>query len=607
MLLLPEILKLINEKAPRSEGAYWDVPPYMRNKCAVYYRMSLHIDGICPSFIDYRWGQFIPSQGGNWETRYPYGWGGNEYDYIFNTFIYNRHQREAEVSRQWRLGQHKPFTQAPFKQAIQVITGAIFQDSGYSITVNDRQDNDYIWGNNFHDKTLPGYIEWSFQKIAEDPNGVFITIPRKPADETTTERIEPDIWFVYSKHIIHHTDDEIIFRVDDIVWAVNKEAYYRFQKQGEEYVSVDVKGFYYTHLLGYKPIVVAGGEWNTQGHYESWLNAARPWADEFLTCKSAEQLVDKEATHPWIIEADMECPECDASGKRQWCGTCSHYGDECSCGVNTSFVLRACNNCNGTGSISHNPGEHILVPAERMGEKMVDIVNPSVEVPRLHMEKSEKLYAAILKALHLNFIEQAQSGIAKERDMETRYQFILRISNDLFGRLIPHILDTILSLRNVRVNNGIPEPFKGDYIIIKPTEFQVKTSYDLLAEYKEGKESQIPDFQLSALLNEYVDKQFGGNDILLKKTKFITCKDPLAVKTDADIQIVVMNNFVSQRKAQYHYELPNILDEIITTKGAEWFLKADIPSISAEVDKLFAAIAPPTPSLRPEVIDRNYV
>ncbi len=54
-------------------------------------------------------------------------------------------------------------------QCIQVVTGAIFQDSGYSITITDKADNEYIWGNNFDGKCLVQCVSDSFPSIVERP------------------------------------------------------------------------------------------------------------------------------------------------------------------------------------------------------------------------------------------------------------------------------------------------------------------------------------------------------------------------------------------------------------------------------------------------------
>lgn len=591
MLSLQGITDLLNDNRFKTEER-------IINWRKVYYGMSLHIRGIMPRFYDMRYPEartwYYPQTASIWHA---------EYQAIFELYHYSRHPREAEETRNWRLSQYRPLTKDPFQRAIQVITGAIFQDSGYGLNFTNEDDKDYIWGNNFDKKDFIGFITAHFQNICEDPNGVFLVIPKRPASQTG-ERVEPDIKFVCSRHIIWHTDDEIIFEDRDIRWAVNKFGYFRFEKVDKKWVNIDgVSGFYYAHMLRNVPVIIAGGLWNTQGYYDSWLDAAKPIADEFIGGKSAEQLVNKEASHPFIVEVDSECPECHGAKQIQVHCSCEDGCDRCSNG----WILGNCGTCGGQGVISHNPGQRILAPAQDMGSNLVQIINPDINVNKFHTENNANIFKAILSALHLNYIEQAQSGTAKDKDMETRYQFISRISNDLFDRLIPELLNNILGLRNVTVIDESIAPYTPQYTIVKPSQFQIKTSQDLLDELKAAQDSKIPAYQLGALLEDFTDKQFGGNDVLKKKTSIINQMDILANLTTGDIQIYLTNGLVTLRVAQLHTYLPSLLDAIVRDRGNDWFLNATYDEIKALVDQMFAIAVPPAITVRPEIIDENRV
>lgn len=597
MLSLQGILDLLNDKSYKE-------PLHIYNWRRIYYGMSLHIDGICPAYHNLRYenGQYVTDTTLGRVT--PLGYGGAEYQYLFDNYLFNKHPREAEVTRQWRLSQYKPFTRDPFHKAIQVITGAIFQDSSYTLEIKDKEDNDYIWGNNFEEKSLVQFFISKFQDICSDPNGVFVIIPDKPAKETTGKP-EPKIYFINSKFIKHHTQDEIIFCMGEIVWAVNSFGYFRFKKNEDnqkEYVNIDGTNGYYAHLLGYKPVIIAGGIWNAQGFYDSWLTAAKPIADEFVSSMSGEQMVMKDASHPFITVAATDCPDCQGAGTiNKKCGC----GDSCET-CNGMPVLVSCKTCGGTGDMSHNPSQWQVVPADQMGNDLIKITNPDTAINKLHIERTDAIGKSILRALHLDYIDQAQSGVAKDKDMETRYQFLSNVSNDLFDRLLTRTIECIISLRHVRVVNGAIVPDTVDYLIVKPNQFQIKTAFELLQEYTEAEKS-LPDFMLYQYLEALADKQFGGDEVLKKKTRAINYLDKLALKNDAGIQIIASNNFVRDRDIQFHYELPQILDNIIETKGSEWFVSADMKIIKAEVQTMFAQLSPIIPEVRPDVIDENRV
>lgn len=572
----------------------------------VYYDMSLHVDGACPAYKDLA--------GGGWV--FPTNYFGEWYQWIFENRLYSKHPREHKDQRNWRLSQHRPFTQQPFLQVIQVLMGAIFQDSAYSIDIQNKDDADYIWGNNFDGKNLVGYISEKFQNICVDPNGVFVVIPKEPYYKTTTDKVEPKIIWIPSRFIEHRSDDEIIFNYDSFMWCMNGYGIFRFRKQknsdgAEEYVSVDgANRGYYGHMLLRSPNHVGGGIWNTQGFYESWLHSAKAWADEFVSNKSAEQLVNKEASHPYIIEPAEECPSCDGVGKQVSCHTCHKHQDACECDTPDFFTHR-CSSCGGTTTKSRNPGDHLSVPMEDLKSAgagdLIKFISPDISINEFHAKNNTAIFQELYRSLYLNYIDKAQSALAKDRDMEARYQFIQTISNDLFDRLITGFINDILSMRNVRVEQGELRPYAGDFEIVKPTQFQIKTSYDLLFEYSEAYKSKLPDFVLAKQLRSFADKQFGGDEVLKQKVRFITQRDPLALK-DADTKQIELSNGAITREAWFaSVQLPVLLDQVIRTYSQEWFLRASYEEIDAAVAPLIGALQIPPAPTDVKIIDENRV
>src|SRR5690606_25435746 len=115
------------------------------------------------------------------------------------------------------------------------------------------------------------------------------------------------------------------------------------------------------------------------------------------------------------------------------------------------------------------------------------------------------------------------------RDMETRYQFYSAIADDIFGRLIDGFLRCIIGLRNVVTVNGVSSPDFGNFTVVIPIEFGIKTTSILLDEYDSAKKANVPDFILAKHIEDYVDKQYGGDNILRKKTAFINESDIVAL------------------------------------------------------------------------------
>lgn len=570
----------------------------------VYYRMSLHIDGACPWFYSMRWNETLGFFELTRKKTFPNNYFGAPYQELFENYLLSTHPKETVESRNWRYSQYRPFTQDPFLKVIDVIKGAIFQDSGYVIKIEDKDDAEYIDGNNFHGKNLVDYLSSKFGNVASDPSGYFLFIPSKRRDEYEGGKIEVDIRYIFTKNITYMTEDEIVYFDEGYFWHVNKIGYFRYEKDDKgNYSLLDREvGGYYAHMLNRLPIVQGGGKWNAQGFYDSWLLAARAFADEFVSAKSAEQMVNKEASYPYIIEAQVDCPDCNGLKTVEVACSCENSGDCATC-LNSGTISRKCGGCKGSGFISRNPSDRMIVPQNLMGDDLIKIVNPSVEINKFHAENNKAIFKGMLDALHLNFIDQAQSGVAKVMDQETRHQFLVSISKDWFNRIIYEAIGIILSLRNATTQDDeIVPDMNQSYSVIEPYEFQVKTSTDLAEEYKLAADSGLPAYVRGAINNSFVDKQFGGDIVMKRKAEYIALFDYLYIATPDEIQIWTINGGASAQDVKFHIMLPNILDNLIIEMTQDGFVTASVGTIRAKVDAKFKQLAPVAPTIQPESV-----
>lgn len=564
MLTIQGYIDLINDRSPESAKL-------KRRWEDVYYGMSLHIDGACPSFISLSGGGVI----------YPPNYFGVKYQYIFENLLLSKHPRENKDTLSWRLSQYRSWTKEPFSRVISFIRGSIFQDSNYYLKVSDEAMDDYVWGDNVNGEPFIMAVSKHIKNIFSDPNGVLAVIPKKDS-YNDSELLRSEIQFVYSKDVILLNDDEFVFKKDDNeAWVINRLAgYIRFVKnKGGKFV---LSEGYYGEEFDVLPCVRAGGIWNERGYYDSWLDGAKAIADEYVSTKSAEQLVNKEASHPFIIAASEECPDC-AGGTVQVCGVCNHKSNDCSCETidHMNYKLVSCNSCGGSGLMSRNPADWLIAPKEDMDKRLLQIVNPDVSINDFHLKFNQNLYDHLISALHLSWIDKAQSGIAKERDAETRYQFVSSISNDIFCRIIPVLLKGVIKIA------GGNDDIKS--IISKPTQFSIKTSNDLLLEYQLSTQAKMPDYIRAKHLMEYTDKQFGGDYAMIKKVDVIIQLDKFAVSTEEEIQMSVEGGAATRRDWQFHRDLPTMIDELIRDYGRIWFLnpKTSIDKIKLIIDNKF--------------------
>gem|GEM_PF-3070606 len=405
-----------------------------------------------------------------------------------------------------------------------------------------------------------------FRNMVEDPNGVLLRVPAMAGFEQADDKLQVDIWFINTKDIVLLTQDDFIFLHSGYAWWVDKQTIWRFSYKPEEkryFLAQQDVGGYYAHMLGRLPISIAGGVWNTQGYYDSYYSKAKAAADDFISAYSAAQLVDKEASHPFIVEASTDCAECRGLGQvQQDCDSCPNGVELVSCG-----------SCHGSGQISRNPGQHIIVPQDKLKDgSPIQIVNPDVSINAHHRDVCAQVMNLIIEALHLQKTEEAQSGVAKAIDQERLYKFISNISNHVFDKLITDTLRDIIAYRNAGAIAGTVHPVEYPFRVLKPTQFRIKTSADLLNEYATGKQAGIPVFIRRRMALDFVDKQYSGDALMKKKAQLITQLDSLSVLSIDEITAMHGAGVLNDTELQYSRKLPAAIDALIREKGEYWFL-----------------------------------
>lgn len=530
----------------------------------VYYGMSLHITGACPRFRDAATGRTVK----------PAGYYGEAYQYLFDNFLLSRHPREDDATRNWRYSQYRPLTKAPFGQVTGVVTGAIFQDSNHTIEVTDEKDSSFIWSNRFSGYDIKGYFaNIGFRNMIEDPNGVFLRIPAQPFYKQGDDKLEVDIWFVHTKDMVWFSNTDIIFKRGGFAYWVNTHTIWRFTYDGQNkkyFIDKKDEDGYYAHMLQRLPLTVAGGEWNTQGYYDSYFSKAKAAADDFVSAYSAAQLVDKEASHPYIIEASTDCPDCSGRGNVQ------RDCEDCPGGVE----LAQCRACAGSGQISRNPGQRMIVPHEDMDKGTpIQIINPDVTINTHHREVCSQVMGLIIEALHLQKTDEAQSGVAKAIDQERLYKFISAISNDVFDKILYDTLRDILAYRNA--DGDHTQAFR----LVKPTQFRIKTGADLLAEYSEGTKAGMPVYIRRRMAMDYVDKQYSGDELMKRKAQLITELDELSVLSTAEIADLHAIGAVTNADISFSRKLPLMIDQLVQEKGEYWLLNTPVKKLKPHLVK----------------------
>lgn len=563
---------------------YWNVVNERRRKCReLFVKTSLHTLGAEPSYK-------LLGGGGVYK---PVNWYGNDYQNRFTKVLMSRHPRESEDTLQWRLSQYRPQTKEAFSQLTDSVLGSLFQDNNYSIIIDSEKDADYI----LRDPSFSGYdlVNWfvniGYTHMVNDANGHFLRMPNKPY--TQLEGRDVKVYFIPSFNEIEVTEDFFSFEMGGYAYYVDKNVIWRFKKQKDNtfLLMTDDNQGYYSHLLGRLPIDISGGYWNEYGYFESFYNKALPIADEYISSYSAEQLVDKEASHPFIQQVTEKCKTCAGIGQvTSVCGDCNGADSNCnSCHGNN--YLQTCGTCSGVGETNVSPGVRINVPYEQMDKDAVRIISPNISINQYHNQKNIALKKDLYRALRLNSVDEAQSGIAKGIDREDRDLFLSKMNNHIFDTILNNTIKDILAYRNVSVSgDGKISPLEVPFAIVKPKQSRIRTTDDLYNEYKRGMESGMPLLARNQMFVDFMDKQYSGEVIMLKKVNIQAYYDVLLCVTSEEKMSMLLNGEVTKDDLILSTRLPSFMEQLITEKGSKWFIATPVKEFKVFIDEKMNAL-----------------
>lgn len=536
----------------------------------VFIATSLHTLGAVPEYK-------LLGGGGRYT---PYNYLGKDYQERFDKVLMTMHPREDKDLRQWRFSQYKPLTKDAFSQLDDDVLGAIFQDSNYSIIIPNERDAAYILNDgNFDGLDL---ISWFKQKgyslMRDDPNGYFVRMPKNAFD--SGKDVSIGVNFIPSWDVLEKTTEYFLFKKDGYVYYIDKTVIWRFtfdKETNRYYISKSDERGYYAHQLGRLPIDIAGGYWNSAGFFESFYSKALPIADEFVGSYSNEQMIDKEASHPYIQQVQEVCHSCAGDGRIQVdCETCPG-----------GVELNICNTCHGSGKTNITPGVRVNVPADQMDRDMVRIISPNVSINQYHRDKNKQLKDDIYRALNLLKVDASQSGVAKAIDQEQKDLFISKIANHIFDTILYNTIRDIIGYRNVVSSNNVVKPYEYSFQIIKPTQYRIRTADDLTTEYERSLKAGMPTVARNQMFVDLMDKQYSGDAIMGKKVRVLAYHDIVLCCNEMEKTAKLANSEIDRNDLILSTRLPNILDQLLLEKGEEWFLKIGLTEIKSSIDQKF--------------------
>lgn len=531
--------------------------------------------------------------------------------------IEKRRPYEDEDIKKYRIDAYEPITKAPVIRAIDQITRTF---NNANVVIKMGYDlRTYTEENIFDKVSFLSYINKNVtRRMIEDPNGILLWWVKSKDFTKLNERVEVEPRLVLSKNIKHFSEDYFSFLSNEKsfvrVWKGNKwveeksgEVYYIVTKN--EYIKKYQVGekskkkfediIFYNHKLEYLPLVILKGyetiepneKTNDDIHYyTSFFSGFIAYANECIRQFSDHQGIMTVSGFPLREMESMTCPGLNCKGGKVF--------DE-----NDRRTKKICSVCNGKGEIVPSSPYGVLLRPTRnslsdsISEKpMLSYISPDTAILEYSGKYWKELLSEAEKALNLLFIDEAQSGVAKDIDREVLLSTLDAIGLNIFQNIVKNSLIIIRDLRQ----------YKQDSIIIEtPPSFKVKTEKEISEEITSYVEKGAPDIVLIETTRQWLHKKFGRDKNLVRMIDLLFLIDtnfhyPVTTK-----QLLLASGAITDEAFQKSQNVLNVSMRIFKKYGDDITNISD-EQLMKEIEKELSVVIKDLIPKKPEpVVDPN--
>lgn len=521
----------------------------------------------------------------------------------FYDFLLIKHLHEDIDTLNWRKANWVAVSKTGFNRAFNTLS-RIFRDSQFSVTTSDVL-KDYLSVERFKEVNFFTYAStYLMRDMIEDPNSVIAVLPIIDNVRNPNERIRVKIINIPSENIRYFDGETLIWcdgkkdYSNKLNWNQDNEykvltpyAYLKLHKVSSKKYKEEI---IYTHNLQFLPAFIAGGDWDRCGFYRSFFDGYLDFATEALKQYSDYQFVTSKSAYPIREIADMDCSEPDCERGRVY------DVDRDGLKLDTWHNCRA---CKGTGKVIALAPSKILIRPAVMGNAdaiddrpliqdhapPTDILNFMQQGWELSLKKAEE-------ALQLNFVDAAQSGVAKAMDRDEHRAFLMRISINYYDRIIYNCLWAI----ECYINPNIRE----QPTVIRPVDFNINTEQSLETEVKEFTAAGITNLA-AASMDKLFPKKSGGDMVLLKTFEFIRWFDPLYAQSLDQKRADFISESIQEKTYYNSIFVKNALDKLVYKIGKKDFLDLDFVQIEKLITPILEDMYPETKEVEEEEIEET--
>jgi len=520
---------------------------------------------------------------------------------------------ESAEEFNYRKKNYKQKTKPVWDKALSA-TNRIFNNQNYSVEF-DELSKDYF---TFTYPIYGSYVEF-FKDVIHpmkyaDPNAVLAIMPRYiPVKESEdgilvdqSVEIEPVATLFQGKNVFVYKDNYclllsseksiiidgdkrkeeglIFFLIDEmtiyIITQVGKRTDWNFdvaefyKHDWEQVTAFSLKGIPYFNQTG-EPL------------YVSHFMCAIPNLDEAAFFNSTCFGVTHKIAYPtrWYYEDS--------------CTTCSGKGYEEDFGTHDKT---SCNSCSGTGkNFTFTWGKDYKIPMPEnvasgdttaLPSPPFGVVDPPIDTIRYLDEKVQKLLDTAFLNLSIDVTEKPSGQSATEvmADQDTLISFLIKISGEEFY-LLEESLGAQYFMRYKK-----PAEIK----VNEPTEFRIKTTADLTAEYEGALKAGLPGVYLSKLLGQTFGQRFKNDTQLEDMLNVVTLVDSLMGVNDIEIGRLSSSSAIPKWWVTLHSCIYNFLS--LKVYQDENYLQKDIEVIKTDMEAL-AKAATATPNTATDILN----
>jgi hypothetical protein len=456
-----------------------------------------------------------------------------------------RPNEEVEIHK-YRMDNYRAVTKHPFSTAL---TNLIRIMSHPDVVIKF-PDNlaEYLQDTNFDNKDLTGYFRSKvLRSMIEMANGILVPWPNNVAQDESelVNPLEFDILIVNPKDIMHFNSEVCTWKsseksevdvngnielIGDVYYCIHAtDGLWKRKQVGKKEKNSFEWELYYSNPTNYNYAQFLGGDVTSDyvddkkevsvDYYSSFFSSAVPFADECISAFSDNQGTRVSCAFPI---REMDSIECNAQGCFE-----GYVIDE-------NKGRHVCNTCHGTGRVPIAAGPYgiMLRPPKSAidntqtndrGVPTIKFLHPEVSI----LEHGAKVWREHLKdvkdALNLLFIDEAQSGTAKEIDREDKIATLDKIGKHLYDLL----KNTVQIIHKFRFPNE-----EWPLVNIQlPSTFIEKTQTDKQNELQSLKEINAPGVLIYSKMRSLHASMVNNDPLEMRLYDIASMVDPFYLKS----------------------------------------------------------------------------